>query len=99
MSSVGREFVMRDRPQSPPARPNYKPHKQFVFMPKRYARNRDGRQYDSSYQRQQRACLRCKRQDIQAKCVEREPVRLSTFRAVTYVSFRHTVSITSHSVA
>jgi len=99
MSSTGLAHVTRIQSQLPPARPNYKPHKQFVFMPKRYARNRDGRQYDSSYQRQQRACLRCKRQDIQAKCVEREPVRLSTFRAVTYVAFRHTVSITSHSVA
>jgi hypothetical protein len=99
MSSVGREFVMRDRQQSSPARPNYKSNKQFLVMPKTYAGSRDGRQCDSSYQGQQRVRLRCKRQDTQAKCGEREPVRPSTFREHTYVSLRHTVSITSHSVA
>ena len=99
MSSVGREFVMRDRPQSPPARPNYKSNKQFLVMPKRYAVSRDGRQCDSSYQGQQHVRLRCNRQDMQAKCVEREPVRPSTFREHMYVSLRLTVSITSHSVA
>ena len=99
MSSAGRVQVTCDRPLVPPARPNHKSHKQFVVMPKRYVRNRDGRQYDSSYQRQQYARSHCKRQDIQAKCVEREPVRPSTFRADMYVAFRHSVSIISHSVA